>query len=441
MSATESKGTDLKDEATRGNWGGWEPTIRDNPFPLFRALRSTSPVQRVTLADGHDAWLALGYQEARGALNDRRLSKNMVAALEDDPDVVDEGLPGPYFSRHMMNSDPPDHTRLRKLVSRAFVPSRVAAMAPAVTQIVNDLLDELEGMGPDVAVDLVEGYAQPLPFRVIGELLGVPDADRPTLHGWFQILLSPWAGDPPAEAKVASDSIVAYLADLVESKRQSPGDDLVSVLVSASADGDRLSRQELLSSLFQLIVAGHDTTTSLLGNGVVALLDHPEQLASLVREPALIPAAVEELLRYCAAVPHATFRVTTEEMDLGGTVVPRSKQMLVCLAAANRDPSRWPRPDTLDIRRQPHSHLAFGHGIHFCLGAPLARLEARLAFEALLGRFPHLRLGIPREDLEWTHGDGLVLRGLDALPVILTETPRPRPQQRTACPRAMGPRA
>jgi cytochrome P450 len=399
-------------------WGGWDAAIRDDPFPLFARLRSLCPVQDVRLADGHDAWLVLGHDQARRALNDQRLSKDMVAALDGHPDVVAEGLPGPAFSRHMLNVDPPDHTRLHRLVARAFLPSRVAALEPAIAGMANNLLDRLEGAEPDAAVDLVEGYAHPLPFGVIGELLGVPAADRPALHGWFQTLLRPWAGDPPPEATAASDSIVAYLGDLVAAKRRSSGDDLVSVLVSAG-DDDQLTRQELLSSLFQLIVAGHDTTTSLIGNGVVALLDHPDQWAALVDDPSLLPDAVEELLRFCAAVPHGTFRMTTETVDLGGTVIPQGKQVLVCLAAANRDPRLWADPDMLDIRRPPTAHLAFGHGIHFCLGAPLARLEAHVAFRALLGRFPRLQLAVPRAELAWNHGDGLVLRGLGALPVTL----------------------
>ncbi len=400
-------------------WGGWGPEIRDDPFPLFAEMRSSCPVREVRLADGHDAWLVLGYDEARSALNDPRMSKDMVAALDTDPDVVAEGLPGPTLSRHMMNADPPDHSRLRKLVARAFVPSRVAALEPAITRIANDLLDELEDSGSGGVVDLVKGYAQPMPFGVISELLGVPPADRADLHGWFQTLLSPWVGDPPPECVAASDSIVAYLGELVAAKRRSPGDDLVTVLVSASDDDDRLSHQELLSSLFQLIVAGHDTTTSLIGNSVVALLDHPDQLAALVADPSLLPAAVEEMLRFCAPVPHATFRMTTETVELGDTAIPGGRQVLVCLGAANRDPTRWADPDTLDVQRQSKQHLGFGHGIHFCLGAPLARLEARVALGTLLGRFPELRLAVPRTDLEWSHGDGLVLRGLAALPVAL----------------------
>jgi cytochrome P450 len=319
----------------------------------------------------------------------------------------------------MLNVDPPDHTRLRKLVAPAFMPSRLAALEPSIHQTADELLSRLEAEGPDAVVDLVAGFAHPLPFGVIGELLGVPAADRSMLRGWFQTLLAPWAGNPPPEAVAASDGIVGYLADLVDAKRHAPGDDLVSVLLAARDDGDRLSQQELLSSLFQLIVAGHDTTTSLIGNGVVALLDHPDQLRLLRADLSQVPQAVEELVRFTAPVPHATFRMTSEAVTVDGVEIPRHRQVLLCLAAANRDPSAFPDADRLDIRRPKRSHLGFGHGIHFCLGAPLARLEARVAFSTLLARFPHLRLAVPRADLAWTHGDGLVLRGLGSLPVVL----------------------
>jgi cytochrome P450 len=191
------------------------------------------------------------------------------------------------------------------------------------------------------------------------------------------------------------------------------------VLVTASDDDDRLTEQELLSSLFQLIVAGHDTTTSLIGNGVVDLLDHPDQWRLLCDDPVRLPAAVEELIRFSAPVPHATFRVTTEAVELGGVEIPAREQVLICLGAANHDPDLLDNAAVLDISREPRPHLGFGHGIHYCLGAPLARLEGRIAFGALLGRFPDLTLAVDRSELRWTHGDGLVLRGLDVLPVRL----------------------
>jgi cytochrome P450 len=400
-------------------WGDWDHETRNDPYPLFESMRAECPVHQVRLADGHDAWLVLGHAAARQALKDGRLSKDMVAALDLDPDVVDAGLPGPAFARHMLAVDPPDHTRLRRLVSRAFAPTRIAALEPSIERITQDLLDGLEAAGPQSVVDLVDGYAHSLPFRVICELLGVPEDERAGLRESFRTLFRPWSGSPPPEAVAASDAIVASLERLVATHRARPRDDLVGVLVAASDDDDRLSEAELLSSLFQLIVAGHDTTASLIGNGVVDLLDHPEQLRLLRDDPALMPAAVEELIRFSAPVPHATFRMTTEAVDLEGVQIPAGQQVLVCLASADRDPGTYADASRLDIRRAPRPHLGFGHGIHFCLGAPLARLEGRIAFSALFTRFPELRLAVDRSELRWTHGDGLVLRGLDELPVRL----------------------
>ncbi len=407
-------------------WGDWDTSTRNDPYPLFESTRAECPVRRVQLADGHDAWLVLGHEAAHQALKDARLSKDIVAALDEDPEVVDPGLPGPALARHMMNLDPPDHDRLRRLVSRAFVPSRIAALEPSIEHIADELLDELERAGPDAVVDLVSGFAYPLPFRVICELLGVPEEDRAPLREAFRTLFQPWSGSPPPEAVAASDMIVASLDHLVATHRDHQQDDLVGVLVTASDDDDRLTEQELLSSLFQLIVAGHDTTTSLIGNGVVDLLEHPDQWRLLSEDPARLPAAIEEFIRFSAPVPHATFRVTTETMELAGVEIPAREQVLICLGAANHDPEFFENPAVLDISRESRPHLGFGHGIHFCLGAPLARLEGRVAFGALLGRFPDLGLAVDRSELRWTHGDGLVLRGLDALPVRLG-APRPRP--------------
>jgi cytochrome P450 len=409
-----------------GAWGAYD---RDNPFPLFAQVRTRGGVHAVTLADGHDAWLVVRYDEARAALNDPRFSKDMRAALATNTEVVAEGLPGPVFARHMLNVDPPDHTRLRRLVATAFTSGRIDALRPRVQTIVDDLLDEIAAMGPDSKVDLVAAFAFPLPFTVICQLLGVPESDQASLGRELTTLLSPVS--TPAEyprAKAASDAVVAMLGALVDTKQHAPGDDLVTGLLAAREGEERLTQQELLSTIFQLIVAGHDTTTSLIGNSVVSLLRNPEQLALLCADPDRITAAVEEFLRYDAPVPHSTFRYATESVEIAGVTIPAGAQVIISLAAANRDGERYADPDTLDIERPFVRHLAFGHGIHFCLGAALARLEGQLALSSLLHRFPQIRLAVRPEELHWGHGDGLVLRGLSELPVI----PGPAQPRRTA---------
>jgi len=393
----------------------WGDHDRDNPFPLFAQVRADGPVHEVRLADGHPAWLVVGYDEARAALNDPRLSKDMHAALARSGEVVAEGLPGPALARHMLAVDPPDHTRLRRMAMPAFSKRRVAGLEDRVRSIVDRLLGDLAAQsGP---VDLVAGFAFPLPFTVICELLGIPKADRADLGRWFRTLLAP-SGTRQAERVAASDAIVGYLGALLDLKRREPGEDLVTDLVVAARDG-ALTEQEMASTIFQLVVAGHDTTTSLIGNGVVALLAHPNQRDALVADPGLVPRAIEECLRYDAPVPHSTFRYTTEEMGIGEVTIPAFAQVIVSLAAANRDPARFRDPETFDVRRDDGSNLAMGHGIHHCLGAPLARMEARIAFTALLARFPAMRLAVDPGELRWGHGDGLVLRGLSALPVLL----------------------
>jgi cytochrome P450 len=319
----------------------------------------------------------------------------------------------------MLVVDPPDHTRLRRLVAGAFSVRRIEGLRPRVQDIVDDLLDDIAAGGPDDPVDLVASFAFPLPFTVICELLGVPATERAALERGLAVLLAPTSTAAAyAEAVRASDSVVEQLTRLVELKTTDPGDDLISALISARDGTEQLSQQELLSTIFQLIVAGHDTTASLLGNSVVALLRHPDQLEELRSDPTAIATALEELLRYDAPVPHATFRYAREPLDLGGVTIPAGAQVVINLASANRDEARYPDPELLDIHRPDARNLAFGHGIHFCLGAPLARMEGELALASLLQRFPALHLAVAPEQLHWGHGDGLVLRGLTELPVI-----------------------
>jgi cytochrome P450 len=397
-------------------WGDYD---RDDPYPLFAQVQADGPVHEVTLADGHRAWLIVRYEEAKAALSHPGLSKDMHAALARDGAVVAEGLPGPAFARHMLSVDPPDHTRLRRLTSAAFSRPRIAALRPRIQEIADRLLDGLAVRG-DRAVDLVKDFAFPLPFTVISELLGVPEPDRDHLGSWFTTLLAPSsAPEPPAEAVAASANIVEYLTELLACKRAAPAEDLVTELVRAADQDGALSEQEMLSTIFQLVVAGHDTTTSLIGNGTVALLLCPQQRDALVADPALVPHAIEEIMRWDAPVPHSTFRYATRDVALGGTVIPAFAQVIISLGAANRDPARHANSETFDITRADTGHLAFGHGIHHCLGARLARLEGVIAVTALHGRFPAMRLAVPPSALRWSHGDGLVLRGLSELPVIL----------------------
>jgi cytochrome P450 len=407
-------------DPTPAVWGNYD---RANPFPLFARVRTDGPVREVTLPDGQRAWLIVRYAEARVALNDPRLSKDMHAALARHGAVVAEGLPGPAFARHMLSVDPPDHTRLRQLAAAAFSRARITALRPRVQAVVDDLLDELQRRG-NAPVDLIGGFAFPLPFTVISELLGIPAADRAELGAWFTTLLAPAsAPEPPPSAVAASANIVRYLTELLARKRVEPGEDLVTDLARAGDERDALNRQEMLSTIFQLMVAGHDTTTSLIGNGTVALLRHPDQRAVLVADSGLLPRAIEEMLRWDAPVPHSTFRYTTEEIRLGDAVIPAYSQVIISLAAANRDHDRYRDAESFDITRSDNSHLSFGHGIHHCLGARLARAEGLIAFTALLSRFPAMRLAVPSSQLRWNHGDGLVLRGLTELPVILGPSP------------------
>jgi cytochrome P450 len=422
--------TSLRDPAldpALDSWGDPAHYDRNDPFPLFARVRAAGPVHEVRLADGHTAWLIVGHNEARAALADPRLSKDMHAALAHSGEVVAEGLPGPALARHMLAVDPPDHTRLRRMATPAFTRRRVDRLEERVRAIVHGLLDDLAARGTvkgsvngsvNGVVDLVAGYAFPLPFTVICELLGIPEPDRAGLGRWIRTLLAPYSGPPPAEAVAASEAIVGYLGALLDCKRVEPGEDLVTDLVVAARDG-ALTRQEMLSTIFQLFVAGHDTTTSLIGNATVALLRHPEQRDALVADPELAPRVVEETMRWDAPVPHSTFRFATEDVPLGDVVIPAHAQVIVSLAAANRDPARYRDPQTFDVSRTDGGHLALGHGIHHCLGAPLARMEGRIALAALHTRFPTMRLAVDPAELRWGHGDGLVLRGLSELPVML----------------------
>jgi cytochrome P450 len=398
-------------------WAGFSGPLGDDPYGLYADVREDAPVRQVVLADGRPAWIVTGYVEGRQALLDSRLVKSIRGALAIRPEIVAPGFAHPLFGRHMLASDGADHARQRRLVGGAFSTARMAAMRPRVQAIVDGLLDTLEQLPAGEPVDLVSNFTLPLPIAVIFELLGVPFEDRGSLRRWFEaIFADPVSPAADTEGRAAADSAYGYLCDLIAAKRAEPGDDLLSAL-TASVDDDRLDEDELLSTAWLLIVAGHDTTVNLLGNGLVALFRHPDQLARLRADLSLVPQAVEEFLRYDGPVQHTTFRMTSEPVTIGGIDIPAHEQVLVVTAAANRDPGRFTAPDRLDVERSDNHHIAFGHGIHFCLGAPLARLEGDVVFRSLLSRFPGLRPAVALDNIHWTYR--LVLRGLVALPVWL----------------------
>ncbi|MEV4432421.1 cytochrome P450 [Streptomyces sp. NPDC049555] len=378
-----------------------------DPYPVYAALRERGPVHRVRMPEGPVCWLVVGYDEVRTTLNDPRLSKrwdNRSAGLG-----IEMVAAGP----HMLGSDQPDHTRLRKLVAKEFTPRRVEAMAPRVQEMTDELLDAMLA-SPGRRADLVDALSFPLPMGVICELLGVPDLDREAFRGWTATAVG---SAPPAEKAASAREVAAYLARLVAAKQADPGEDLLSALIRTTAeDGDRLSSEELIGMAWILLVAGHETTVNLLTNGVFALLTHPEQLAALRADAGLYESAVEEMLRYDGPVETSTYRFTTEPVEIAGTVVPGGGELvLVALADADRDPARFPDPGGFDIRRDARGHVAFGHGIHYCLGAPLARLEARIALRSLLERCPDLALDCHPDALTWR--EGLLMRGPLRLPV------------------------
>ena len=394
----------------------FDPAFKVNPYPTYARLRSTAPVHRAALPDGRGVWLITRYDDVLAVLKDERFVKDWRKVMT--PEQLDQVPAIPEvmkpLSRNMLDTDPPDHERLRALVSKAFTPRLIERMRGRVQAITDALLDTVEGQGE---MDLIDDYAFPLPVTVIAELLGVPSEDRDRFRQWSDAAVSGNATQEYMEKILIPhmQAFTDYLLAMFEEKRKNPKDDLVSALVQAEEAGDKLSEDELLGMVFLLLIAGHETTVNLIGNGVLALLEHPEQLRRLRDDPSLIKSAVEELLRYDGPVETSTERFAGEDVAIGGTIIPKGEMVLVVIAAADRDPERFPEPDTLDIARMENKHLAFGKGIHHCLGAPLARMEGQIAIGTLIERMPSLRLKGSPDSLSWR--PGMVLRGLKALPV------------------------
>ena len=390
-----------------------------DPYAVYELLRGDRPVTRAAGPSAPPFWLVTRHADVRVALTDPRLAKDgaglagLIARWAGDG--YEGASLGPALHDHMLNSDPPRHTRLRKMVSRAFTGRAIALLRPRMESLAGELAGAVAArLAEGRTVDLIKEFAFPLPMTVICEILGVPDEQRAEFSAWSHTLLS--AG-PLEHYAAAAVSMGEYLNRLVAHKQAHPGQDILSAIVAADEDADRLSDAEATSMASLLLVAGHETTMNLIGNGMLALMRNPEQLALLRADPTMLPSAVEEFLRLDSPVNLATIRFTAEPVTIAGTTIPEGEIVLLSLGSANRDPAVYERPDELDLGRGGGSGLAFGHGIHYCLGSQLARLEGEIAFRALLDRLPPLALAGEPNDLVWHNS--ILLRGLTRLPVRL----------------------
>ncbi|MGY4969547.1 cytochrome P450 family protein [Streptomyces nigrescens] len=381
-----------------------------DPYETYARLRSAAPVQKLTTGSGagRPSYLITGYAEAREAFADPRLSKDTARFFAGQPSRRDLH---PAVSQSILATDPPEHTRLRRLVAKAFTTGAVERLRPYIDEYVDGLLDEWE---PGGQADIVADLAVPLPVAVICQMLGVPETDGPRVRRWSSDL---FAAGQPQQIDAASHALAGYMSELIATKREQPDNSLLHELITVRDGTDQLSESELVSLAVILLVAGHETTTNLIGNATLALLQQPEAAARLRAEPELLKTALDELLRFDAPAGIATFRYSTEALTLGGTEIPAGVPVLIAPGAANHDPAQFAEPDQLDLDRDARNHLSFGHGIHRCLGAPLARAEAEAALLALFTRFPALRLAVPAQQLQWRHTR--LMRGLETLPIQL----------------------
>lgn len=387
------------------------PEFHADPYPFYHALREKDPVHQSPMG----FWVLTRYDDVVTSLRDPRYGRDGFAPLIEatyGPETAEGNLP-----RSMLMRDPPDHTRLRALVNKAFTPRVIEGMRAHIQAIVDRLLDKVQGAR---SMDVIDDLAYPLPVTVICEMLGVPLDDQNAIRGWSSDIARSLdaiglMADPDIVARgvAARRNLTEYFRRLLPERRQHPKADLLSLLIGVEEQGDRLNEGELLAMCLLLFIAGHETTVNLIGNGTLALLEHPDQMARFKGDPALIPSAIEELLRYDSPVQW-TARITNANVELGGREIPSGSMIIAAIGAANRDPSHFPDPDRLDIARPDNRHVSFGFGIHFCLGAPLARVEGQIALGTLLRRMPDLALQTGAT-LDWRESSAL--RGLKRLPV------------------------
>ncbi|HMC29378.1 MAG TPA: cytochrome P450 [Candidatus Angelobacter sp.] len=391
-----------------------DPRFKANPYPIYDQLRAQTPVVRISIGFGYKAWLVTRYEDVVFTLKDQRFTKDVYKAPKRGffrKEMLFAWMFGP-FVKHMLNADEPDHTRLRGLVQKAFTARFVESLQPRIESLSEELLDRIAAQGH---MDLMRDFALPLPVTVITEMLGVPAADRGRFVGWITTILDTGIGPQSLKMLPLISKFKRYVRELMQLRRRQPENDLISALVVAEEAGDKLSEAELMAMIFLLLIAGYETTVNLIGNGMLALLDHPAELEKLRTQPAIMPSAVEELLRYDGPLEIASQRYALCDIEIAGTMIPRGHMLAPGLTSANRDPRQFEQPNGLNLTREPNRHVGLGQGIHYCLGAPLARLEAQIAFAALLRRLPEIRLAVPRNSIRWR--SSLVIRGLQELPI------------------------
>lgn len=393
------------------------PDFKANPFPYYATLRATSPVHRITMPNIGAVSLVTRYDDVLALLKDNRFTKEVRKAKSEKELGNMHTAPGPFraLEKNMLDLDDPAHARLRTLVHKAFTPRMIEQMRGQIQEVVNTLIDKAQARGK---MDLVKEFALPVPLIIISRILGVPEKDNHKFHGWTKDVLE--LGGSPSLLNVlrllpSLYFFMRYMRHQFRLRKNDPRDDLITALVQAEEAGDTFSEDEMVSMVFLLLIAGHETTVNLIGSGVLALLEHPDQLELLRRNPDLIRSATEELLRYTSPVEQATERYALEEVTWHGVTIPKGELTYGILASANRDDTIFKNPDGLDLTRDPNRHLAFGQGIHFCLGAPLARIEGQIAIQTLVERFPHLSLAVRPDQLRWR--GTITVRGLETLPV------------------------
>lgn len=394
------------------------PSFKANPYPVYARLRAEQPVFALRSGmRGQKTWLVTRYDDVNNLLrDDEHFAKDPKNAMTPEQYAKAPKLPGLFkaLSRGLLQIDPPDHTRLRALVHKSFTPRLVEKMRAETETLTNELLDR--ALAEKGTVDFIEAYALPIPVTIIGRILGVPAKDNPKFHRWTQAFVSVGSGGPGAVFAMSGLlQLMNYLKKVIQERMREPQDDLISALVQAREADDQLTEDEILSLAFIVISAGHETTVNLIASGTLALLQHRDQWDRLASDPTISRTGVEELLRFVTPAETATERYARQDIDIAGTTIPRGELVLGVIASANRDERRFDNGEALDLGRSDNKHMSFGQGIHYCVGAPLSRLEGQIAFQTLVARAPNLRLAVPADQLQWR--SSLVLRGLKALPV------------------------